>query len=102
MSAAPRVELSEKEREALTSTVRAKTSSQRDVFRARIVVLAAQGKTNVEIAQALGASRPTVGLWRSRFARLGLEGLKDRPRPGRPRVYAEAASTTRRRSASAY
>jgi transposase len=52
--------------------------------RARIITLAAQGVPNTEIAELVGCSRQTVVTWRKRFAAHGLEGLRDRPRPGRP------------------
>ena len=53
--------------------------------RARIVLLAANGTSNVEIAELVGVSRPTVDLWRNRYRERGLAGLADRDRPGRPR-----------------
>jgi DNA-directed RNA polymerase specialized sigma24 family protein len=54
------------------------------VQRARIVLLAADGFATQEIADRVGVSRPTVNLWRSRYAQSGLSGLTDRDRPGRP------------------
>jgi LuxR family transcriptional regulator, maltose regulon positive regulatory protein len=54
------------------------------VQRARIVLLAADGLATHEIADRVGVSRPTVNLWRSRYAQSGLPGLTDRDRPGRP------------------
>ena len=53
--------------------------------RARIVLLAADGLSNLAIAEKLGVSRRTVGLWRARFAERRLGGLDDEPRPGAPR-----------------
>src|SRR5919112_6795502 len=53
--------------------------------RARLVLMAADGLPNQEIADRAGVSRPTVSLWRSRYAEQGLAGLTDRERPGRPR-----------------
>src|SRR6266704_5194992 len=53
--------------------------------RAEIVKMAAAGESNRWIARLLGVSRNTVKLWRYRFAREGLVGLKSRPIPGRPR-----------------
>ena len=53
--------------------------------RARIVLLASEGVRNAEIAERVGVSRPTVNLWRSRYAEAGLAGLTDLVRPGRPR-----------------
>src|SRR3954464_13668545 len=53
--------------------------------RARIVLLAADGSANVQIAELVGVSRPTVDLWRNRYRDHGLAGLADQDRPGRPR-----------------
>lgn len=53
--------------------------------RAWIVLLAATGASNTEIAARLGVSRPTVAAWRTRYERAGLPGLHDGVRPGRPR-----------------
>jgi transposase len=53
--------------------------------RARIVLLAAQGVSNTEIASRVGVSRPTVIDWRARYQRSGMAGLEDGPRSGRPR-----------------
>ena len=54
--------------------------------RARIVLLASEGVKNAEIAARVGVTRPTVNLWRSRYAARGLTGLADVDRPGRPRT----------------
>ena len=56
------------------------------VQRARILLLAAEGVTNTGIAERVGVSRPTVLACRRRYGRRGLEGLPDRPRPGRPQT----------------
>jgi transposase len=56
------------------------------VERAKILLLAAEGHSNTAIARQVGCSRPTVILWRSRYAEHGLDGLHDRPRPGRPQT----------------
>ena len=50
-------------------------------------MLAAEGKTNVEIGERLGMSREAVGRWRRRFWERRLEGLEDRKRTGRPRRF---------------
>src|SRR5689334_18809057 len=57
--------------------------SRREAERAAIVLACAGGATNATVAQQLSVSRPTVSLWRSRFAESGLAGLDDEPRPGR-------------------
>jgi transposase len=67
--------------------------------RAEILLLAADGLSNTDIAAQLGVSRPTVIGWRRRYAREGLAGLTDRPRPGRPQTVrrdrrAEILATT--------
>ena len=53
--------------------------------RAHIVLLAAEGLTNVQIANTLGINNLTARKWRNRFAEHGMDGLQDEPRPGRPR-----------------
>src|SRR5688500_10744632 len=67
--------------EALTrsSSVRAGLAQ-----RARIVLLAADGLPNAEIARRTGTSRPTVVGWRARYAEGGIAALEDQPRSGRP------------------
>jgi transposase len=74
--------------EALTrsSTVRAGLAT-----RARIVLLAADGVANTEIAELTGISRPTVLKWRGRYGESGIDGLDDDPRPGRAPVIDEIA-----------
>ena len=80
---------------------RAKHAARR-VDRARIVRLAAAGKENCQIATQLGLSKPTVGLWRKRFAQRQLAGIKkDAPRGGRRptrmnRLARRILETTRR------
>jgi transposase len=54
--------------------------------RARIVLMAADGVSNTDIARRVGVSRQTVVSWRARYVRGGLAGLHDESRPGRPRV----------------
>jgi transposase len=89
-AAAPPLEGTTAEVDALRSIVRAGTSEQRAVTRARIVLLAAEGVANTRIARRVGVSLPTVLLWRARFVEHGLDGLVDAPHPGRPRVYGRA------------
>jgi transposase len=77
----------EADRRALQSIVRATTSEQRAVMRARVVLRAADGVANARIADELGVALMTVKLWRRRYAELGIEGLGDAPRPGHPPTY---------------
>ena len=83
------ITLSPEQKVELRRRVRTPSIAQKDAVRARIVLRAAKGATNTEIAGELGLSLPTVSLWRSQFARQGLAGLADRPRSGRPRAIAE-------------
>src|SRR2546429_2253184 len=83
------IELTDEERAVLEGWVRRRTSAQALAVRARIVLAAAEGDTNTEIAERLCVSRPTVTRWRRRFAERGLDGLTDEPRPGRPRTITD-------------
>ena len=66
----------------LEARVRAPTTAQREVLRARIVLLADEGRSTRSIAHRVGTMPRTVSLWRGRYAREGLAGLADKPRPG--------------------
>jgi len=72
------------DRVELARRVRAKGSPAREVERARIVLLAADGVPGKQIAARVGCAEPTVVMWRSRFAERGLAGLIDAPRSGKP------------------
>jgi hypothetical protein len=82
-----RIELSDRERCELERVARSETMPFRDVQRARIVLYAAQGLHDTEIAARLDTTPGIVGKWRRRFAERRLEGLKDKPRAGRPRRF---------------
>lgn len=84
------ITLTTEQRQELESKVRTRTAPYRAVQRARLVLLAAEGRANTAIAQEIGLSRARVVQWRQRFAREGLKGLEDEPRPGKPRRYDEA------------
>jgi transposase len=86
---AVRIELSDEERAELEAWTRRRTSAQALAQRSRIVLLAAEGLKNTEIAERLGVSRNMVTTWRGRFAEHRLEGLLDEPRPGRPRTIGD-------------
>ena len=81
------LEVCDADRAVLEARVAASTTPRRDWQRARIVLLASEGLSAPVIGEAVGMSRNQVGVWRRRYASEGLEGLSDRPRPGRPRVY---------------
>jgi transposase len=77
------ITLRPEQRELLEGWVRASTSPQRLVRRSQIVLLAAEGISNCEIARRLRVSRPAVLRWRDRFLSEGPETLqRDKPRPG--------------------
>jgi len=72
------------DRELLESFLRSGRTAQRVALRARIVLGAAEGRPNNRLAKELAVTRPTVLLWRNRYAKAGIAGLlKDAPRPGR-------------------
>jgi transposase len=83
--AAAAIELSEREERELRAVLRTPSATQQQAVRARIVLRAAEGATNTQIAAEAGVSLPTVGLWRRNFAQRRLDGLADAPRSGRPR-----------------
>ena len=84
---ATEIRLAADERAALAAWARAPTSEQRLVERARIVLLAAEGRASRAIARELGCAHRTVSKWRVRFARDRLAGLGDAPRSGKPKTY---------------
>jgi len=81
------IELTPEERSELERRARRQTATRREVFRAQVVVLAADGLRNDEIAERLGTVRTTVSRWRKRFFEQRDAGLADRPRSGRPRTF---------------
>jgi len=79
------IKLSEDERDVLGRLIRRRKVARADAQRAEIIVRAAEGLNNCEIAAAVGVTRQTVRTWRERFARHRLDGLSDEPRCGAPR-----------------
>ena len=57
------------------------------VLRAKMILLAAEGMSNDQIAAHLDTRREVVSMWRKRFFEHRLEGLEEMPRPGRPRAF---------------
>src|SRR6266702_6086034 len=86
------VRLKPKVRKVLEARCRAPTTAQRDVKRARIVLLAAEGRSTRSIADEVGVEPRIVSNWRRRFAERGLDGLKDRPRAGKKPIYGKATN----------
>jgi transposase len=83
--------LSDEEREVLRRWARRPTTAQALALRCRIVLACAEGGSNVEVAEQVGANRLTVGKWRARFVADRLDGLDDEPRPGAPRSITDDA-----------
>lgn len=82
-----RIELTAQQRQELEARARAYSSPYREVIRAKIVLMAAQGLSNEEIARRLDTPRQVVSKWRKRFFEEGMPGLEDLPRGGRPPVF---------------
>ncbi|NJD05167.1 MAG: IS630 family transposase [Methylococcaceae bacterium] len=74
----------------LQRLVQCATEPARLLIRAQIVLACLAGKRNDEVAAELGLGTGTVALWRRRFAAEGIDGLMDRPRPGKPPKYPAA------------
>jgi transposase-like protein len=86
MAAEP-VILNETEERELRRRAGQYTRPYREVVRAKVVLLAAEGFTDVEIAARLDCTDRMVAKWRRRFRIEGLAGLDEKPRPGRPRSF---------------
>jgi putative transposase len=83
------VVLTTEEREQLESFARSRSLPHAQVQRAQIVLFAADGMTNLDIAERVGLTRVTVGKWRRRYLEFGIEGIYDELRSGRPRTYSD-------------
>jgi len=81
------ITLTPEEKAELELVARRPTSAARDVFRAGVILQAARGASNEEIAVALKTRPATASKWRGRFLRDRLPGLQDAPRPGKPAIY---------------
>jgi transposase len=90
-SVATEIVLSDDERAELQRWVRRPTSAAGLALRAKIVLAAAEGGSNTELAVRLGVNRGTVTKWRNRFGEMRCDGLLDEPRPGRPRLVDDDA-----------
>jgi transposase len=86
------VRLKPKIRKVLEARVRARSTPQRDVRRARIVLLAADGWSTRSIADEVGVQPRIVSNWRARFADHGLGGLVDRARGRKQPIYGQATN----------
>src|SRR5215510_8511417 len=79
------LEISDDVREKLNLIALRPKSAQAMAMRARIVLSCAQGMSNSEVARKLHITGATVGKWRERFRKSGMDGLLDEPRVGAPR-----------------
>lgn len=86
--------LARKESEQLISLASSRSLPHGLVRRVRIVLMAAEGMANSAIAERVGLSQTTVGKWRTRYLKQGLEGLHDELRPGRPRSISDEQVAT--------
>jgi transposase len=78
------------DQEKLELLARRPKTAQRLAIRSKIILRAAEGLPNQEIASRLGVTGATVGKWRERYRQQGMDGLADDPRPGTPRKIADA------------
>jgi hypothetical protein len=92
------IQLSQAEKSALETQARKYTAPYHSVLRAKIVLLAAQGRSNDQIAASLSVPRQIVSKWRKRFFEQGAAGLEDEPRPGRPTTVAPRRGRALQRS----
>ncbi|MBJ7610181.1 MAG: IS630 family transposase [Candidatus Dormibacteraeota bacterium] len=86
---APALPVSAEQRAVLETWTRSRVLSHRQVQRAQLVLLAADGLANEMIAARLGMSKPSVLKWRARFAADGVDGLEEAPGRGRRRTYGQ-------------
>src|SRR5258708_18121158 len=84
------VRLRRNDRKVLEARCRSPVTLQRDLKRARIVLLAAAGHSTRAIAKAVGVQPRIVSLWRHRYAEQGLAGLESKPKPGKKPIYTKA------------
>ncbi len=86
---AQRIALTEEVKQQLGARASAPSTPQGQALRLRIILRAAEGKTNDQISQELNVCVPAVRKWRGRFACAGLASLKDKPRSGKPPKYGQ-------------
>jgi transposase len=86
------VRLRPKVRKVLEARCRAPSTPQRDVKRARIVLLSAEGRSTRSIGKEVGVQPRIVSKWRHRFADHGLAGLENRPHRGKKPIYGVATN----------
>jgi transposase len=85
----PIIEISAKDMAVLTQRVRSRTLPKQTIDRAKMILDSGQGKAVSSIARELGTYPNKVIYWRQRYVDLGIKGLEDQPRSGRPAKYGE-------------
>src|ERR1700752_1250980 len=85
----PSTTLTDPQREQLEQWTRRRSTAQALARRAAIILLSIEGFNDIEVARRLRTTRETVGHWRRRFLKLGVDGLLDEPRPGAPRKISD-------------
>ncbi len=90
------IRLSNGERRILEERCRQYTLPYRDVVRAKLVLLAADGLENKEIGERLDMPRPVVSKWRKRFFQERLQGIEERSRGGRPSGFSPSGRRARK------
>src|SRR4028119_722187 len=84
------IDISEEILTELQTIARSAKAERRHVERAKIILQWHEGKSYVETTESLGVTETAINKWRKRFARMGLEGLVDAPRSGKPPVFTAA------------
>lgn len=90
MATATEIKLTKEEDKILKNWISATKTETRMDMRARIILKAAEGEKTKDIARDLGIMPYVVSKWRIRFAKNGIDGLNDTPRPGKPKKYDKA------------
>jgi len=100
MRVAPAIVLTAEDRKTLQTWSQGRRVEARLALRAKILLAAAEGQENLQIAAELGVARQTVARWRTRFAKLGIAGIeKDAPRtPRQPAIAPEVVAEILRRT----
>ncbi len=85
-----KINLSEEDLKTLTSISRAHSADHRAVVRSKIILMLFNGHSYDSVKAELKVGREAIAKWKKRFIELGIEGLQDAPRPGKPKIYTEA------------
>lgn len=89
MASIGKIVLTEEERQALLIWSRSQKMDFRYVLRSKIILLCAGNIKYKNIMRELKITKPVISKWKSRFAKMGIEGLKDAPRSGKPSIYTQ-------------